>query len=88
MKMISKKDILHALGAETESRFMTGLLVGVGIGALVGSVVAMLVAPRSGSELRSVIGEKGKGLVDMAKTKFSRGEKNDVMSGGTSGGTI
>jgi hypothetical protein len=66
-----RKAILEALGLVREEdvndRFMMGMLVGVGIGALVGGVVAMLMAPKSGSELRSDLTEKGRDLMDKAR---------------------
>jgi gas vesicle protein len=57
--MITKKDILDALGGrDTEDRFLFGVLCGVGVGALVGTVVTLLLAPKSGTETRQMIGEK------------------------------
>jgi hypothetical protein len=56
--MVTKKDILDALGMETEDRFFTGILIGFGVGALVGGIASLLVAPKSGPELRETIGER------------------------------
>jgi gas vesicle protein len=70
MKMISKSDIMEALGLEREDRFVTGLLVGVGVGAIVGGAVAMLLAPKSGSDLRGTIRSKGKEIVDRARGRM------------------
>jgi hypothetical protein len=67
--MITKKDILEALGGAQEDRFMTGMLVGVGVGALVGGIVALLFAPRSGAEIRGTIREKGGNLVDRIRNR-------------------
>ena len=75
--MITKKDIYEALGVQTSDHFMTGMLVGIGIGALVGSAVAMLLAPKSGSEIRRMISEKTSDLVEGAKTKIGVGTKNN-----------
>ncbi len=73
MKMISKNDILEALGVEQkEDRFLMGMLVGVGVGAVVGGIVAMLVAPKSGSELRESISTKGRDLMDKARGRMER----------------
>lgn len=87
--MITKKDIFEALGAGTahEDRFITGMIVGIGVGAVVGSAVAMLFAPRTGPELRQMIGEKVPDLVDKAKTKIGLG-KNGGHSQEVTGGRI
>ena len=69
--MVTKKDILEAIGMEREDRFMTGMFVGIGLGALVGGVVALLFAPRSGFELREGIGEKMKDVVGKVKSKIA-----------------
>jgi gas vesicle protein len=71
--MITKRDIFAALGAENESHFMAGMLVGIGVGAIVGSAVAMLFAPRTGEQMRHLIGEKVPDLVDKAKTRIGLG---------------
>ncbi len=77
--MITKQDIMEALGADTSDRFMSGMLVGIGVGALVGGVVAMLLAPKTGTELRQMIGEKGGDLINKAKDKIGKSK-----NGGTS----
>lgn len=66
--MITKKDVLEALGREgpTAGSFTTGLLVGLGVGALVGGVAALLLAPRTGGDLRRAIGDHGRGLAERA----------------------
>jgi gas vesicle protein len=74
--MITRKDIMEALGADTENRFITGMLVGLGLGAVVGGVVAMLFAPKTGPELRQMIGEKGSDLVAKARDKVGLGSSN------------
>ena len=38
------------------------LLLGIGIGALVGTGIALLAAPQSGAQTRKLIGEKGAAL--------------------------
>ena len=97
MKMLTKKDVLTALGLmddirEDEHSFLWGLLAGVGIGAAVGSAVAMMLAPRKGSELRGALGMKAqdfssnlgmkvKGIVEKAKgviPGIANGNKGEV----------
>ena len=67
--MVTKKDILDAIGMETEDKFMTGMLIGLGLGALVGGVTALLLAPRSGFELREGIGDRVRDVVGKVKTR-------------------
>ena len=81
MRMVTKKDILEALGMETEDRFMTGLLIGVGLGALVGGITSLLLAPKRGSELREEIGSKMKDAVGRARHRLEREEP--FIPGGT-----
>ena len=60
----SKSDILEALGIEQESgnEWLGHSLAGFGIGCVVGAAVAMLLAPKSGKELREDIAERGRDL--------------------------
>jgi len=67
MMDFNKRDILNALGLETESNFWTVALAGFGVGCLVGAAVAIMVAPKSGRELRSDIMEKGRDLIGRGK---------------------
>jgi len=69
--MITRRDIMNALGDQTEDKFLTGLFVGIGVGALIGSAVALLVSPRSGSDLRQMIGEKVGSLKQKARDTAS-----------------
>lgn len=66
----NKKDVLAALGMEAESNFWTVALAGFGVGCLVGAAVAMMVAPKSGRELRSDLMEKGRDLVSRGKEEL------------------
>jgi hypothetical protein len=81
MRMVTKKDILEALGMETEDRFMTGLLIGVGLGALVGGITSLLLAPKRGSELREDLGSKMKDVVGKARLRLEWEEV--FIAGGT-----
>ena len=44
-------------------RRMFGFLIGIFVGALVGSTVALLLAPEAGEQLRGAIRERGAGFV-------------------------
>ncbi len=69
--MITKRDILEALGAEIhEDKFMTGMLVGIGVGAIVGGAVALLMAPKTGPEMRTMLSERSHDLVEKAKERI------------------
>jgi hypothetical protein len=89
--MITKKDILSALGAEVhEDHFLSGMLVGIGVGAIVGGAVAMLFAPRTGTEMRQMISERVPEYVDKAKMKIGltgNGNKAETTTPGTGVGT-
>jgi gas vesicle protein len=66
----NKRDILSALGLETENNFWTVALAGFGVGCLVGAAVAIMVTPKSGRELRSDIMDKGRDLMGRAKDEM------------------
>ena len=67
----NKKDILSALGLETESSFWTAAMAGFGVGCLVGAAVAIMVAPKSGRELRSDLSEKARDLISRGKEEVA-----------------
>lgn len=61
IKDLSKDDILAALGLETKTGFTQRLLgtLGVfGVGLLVGAGAALLLTPKSGSEMREDLGQR------------------------------
>ena len=80
--MITRKDILEALGANTEDHFISGMLLGIGVGAIVGSAVAILFAPRTGEEMRHLIGEKGSTLVESAKKRIGMAKNGGEKAAG------
>jgi gas vesicle protein len=45
-------------------RRMFGFLIGTFVGALVGSVIALLLAPESGESLRNQLRQRGQGFMD------------------------
>jgi len=67
----NKRDILNALGLETENNFWTVALAGFGVGCLVGAAVAIMVTPKSGAELRSNIMDKGRDLIGRGKEEMA-----------------
>lgn len=77
-----KRDVLNALGLETESNFWTVALAGFGVGCLVGAAVAIMVAPKSGRELRSDLMDRGRDLIGQGREKL---EQMGVGSGSTMG---
>ena len=67
----NKRDILNALGLETESsNFWTVALAGFGVGCLVGAAVAIMVTPKSGRELRGDIMDKGRDLIGKGREQL------------------
>ncbi len=67
----NKRDILNALGLETENNFWTAALAGFGVGCLVGAAVAIMVTPKSGRELRENLMDKGRNLINRGKEEMS-----------------
>ena len=67
----NKRDILSALGLETETNFWTAALAGFGVGCLVGAAVAIMVTPKSGRELRSDLMDKGRDLIGRGKEEMA-----------------
>jgi gas vesicle protein len=47
---------------------MFGFLIGVAVGALVGSTIALLMAPESGEELRGLLRERSRGFVNQVRS--------------------
>jgi hypothetical protein len=70
---IKRHDILEALG-ESETSWLPIALAGFGVGALVGAAVAILLAPKSGRELRHDLAERGRDLIGRGK-QFVQEEK-------------
>ena len=74
--MVNKEDILEALGIERQSNWWLHGLAGFGIGCVVGAAVAMLLAPKSGQELREDLMERGRDLMQKGREQF--GEKPPI----------
>ncbi|HEY2982125.1 MAG TPA: YtxH domain-containing protein [Anaerolineales bacterium] len=49
-------------------RRMFGFLIGIMVGGLVGSTIALLIAPESGDELRGLIRQRGQGFVNQVRS--------------------
>ena len=80
IKDLSKDDILSALGLETKASTTSWMLstLGIfGIGAVVGAGLALVLAPKSGEELRGDIGERVRNL------RERNGERSDKRSEAT-----
>ncbi|GEM_PF-1734048 len=50
-----------------DGRALSYLIAGFGLGAMVGTVIGLLVAPKAGRELRADLAEYGKDYLDKAK---------------------
>jgi hypothetical protein len=59
----TKRDILNALGLESDTSSWSSALFGFGIGCVVGAAVTAMLTPKTGRELREDLMEKGKGLI-------------------------
>ena len=57
---------------------LTTLVVGFGIGALTGAIIALLYAPKSGPETRQLIRGKAHEAVSSVKGKFGIGNTSGV----------
>jgi len=69
---VTKNDILEALGFEQRSNWLPIALSGFGVGCLVGAAVAMLLAPKSGRELRQDIVDKSRDLIGRGREKIEQ----------------
>ena len=71
---IPRDKVLEALGIEEEKNWIGIALAGFGVGCLVGAAVSMLLAPKSGRELRSDIAERGRNLIHRGKQAMEERE--------------
>lgn len=74
IKNLEKNDVLRLLGVETESSSMESVgstLALFGLGALVGAAIGLLLAPKSGNQLRADLRERFEGLTDQVETAAS-----------------
>ncbi len=78
---VKREDILEALGVDVGGRFMTGLLVGVGLGALIGGAVALLFAPKSGEELRQDLSARGREYAEQLRSRMNQTMGTDQTPG-------
>jgi gas vesicle protein len=62
----SKEDILEALGIDEEN-WMLPALAGFGVGCLVGAGVALVLAPKSGRELRADLKDRGRDIMEKGR---------------------
>jgi gas vesicle protein len=69
---VKKEDILEALGIETGTSWLPIALAGFGVGCAVGGAVAIMLAPKSGRELRSDLMERGRDLIGRGKEQLGR----------------
>ncbi len=87
LKNISKDDILAALGLETRQTMgdhvLSGLLM-LGVGLAVGVGIGMLLAPKSGNELREDLSNQYRKTVGMAHDAAMATDQATSRSGTTS----
>lgn len=81
LKNLDKKDILQMLGVDVPSAtstvlWTTGL---VAIGAVVGAAAALLLAPKTGRELRETFGRRAKETADQIITT-ARAKVNEAQA--------
>ena len=72
--MVKKEDILEALGFDTGTNWFPIAMAGFGLGCLVGAAVAILVAPKSGRELRTDLMQKGRDIIGRGKESMGMGQ--------------
>jgi len=76
-----KDDILGALGLQSKqsaSAWAFGTFSLFGLGVLVGAGVALLLAPKPGSELRRDLGERVKTVRDQVGARLGNGQQLDT----------
>jgi hypothetical protein len=86
IKNLDKEQILEMLGLETERSVASSVLwsIGlVGIGAIAGAVLALLLTPQTGRELRENVGRKLKSTAAQAAnvTREKAGEAASHIEG-------
>ena len=62
-----KEDILDALGIENNQNWLSIALVGFGIGCVVGGAVALMLAPKSGREIREDLMDRSRDLMQRGR---------------------
>jgi hypothetical protein len=72
MRSFSKDDILDSIGLQrqTVGTWLGPLAIGLGVGALIGAAVALMVAPRPGIQLREDLLERGRKIMNKGKEGF------------------
>ena len=76
---INKEEILEALGIENSNAWFLHGLAGFGVGCLVGAAVAMLLAPKSGAELREDLLERGRDLMRKGRDQMATSPPNPTV---------
>lgn len=67
MRMFDREGERKLFKRDEDDRFLAGFLMGIGVGALVGGVAALLATPKTGKELRQSLGDTGRRLVHRAE---------------------
>lgn len=81
---INKEDILEALGigAPTQGQWWMPLLIGFGVGALAGTAITLLVAPKSGAEMRGHLFARGRSVIGRSR-EMAAGKTAESHNGPT-----
>jgi hypothetical protein len=68
---LNREDVLEALGlsGRTFGDWVFPSLIGFGAGALIGAGCALLLAPRTGAELRGDLLERGRRIAERGRAK-------------------
>lgn len=77
LKHLNREDILGAMGLETKrttSSMLAGSLAVFGVGLLVGAAAALLMAPKTGQDLREDVGNRFRDL----KNRATRGQESET----------
>jgi len=72
---IDRDEIMEALGLkEGMSGWLTPALIGFGVGALIGASMALMLAPKSGSQMRGDLMGKAREAFERAQSQVAQKE--------------
>ncbi len=83
IKEMSKEDALAAIGLAIKpstGQWLAGTISVLGLGIVVGAAAALLLAPRSGRELRDDLADRVRTLRDRAQTKLNNSASEPAIT--------